>query len=38
MGLVLIGFVDFCPDGFMRHCVHAIQGYLQDAACECVRR
>jgi hypothetical protein len=35
-GLVLIGFADFCPEGFVRQCVHAWIGKLTGASCECV--
>ena len=35
-GLVVVGFVDFCPDGFARACVHAFLGYMTGADCECV--
>ena len=34
--LLLVGSVDFCPDGFVRDCVHAVQGYLDGAACQCI--
>jgi hypothetical protein len=36
--LILIGFVDFCPEGFVRECVHAWIGKLTGASCECVRQ
>jgi hypothetical protein len=36
--LFVIGLVDTCPDGFIRHCVHAWVGYLTGTSCECVPR
>jgi hypothetical protein len=36
VGLVVIGFIDFCPEGFVRDCVHAVWGYFSDFACECM--
>lgn len=36
VGLLLVGFVDFCPDGFTRACVHVILGKLTGTSCECV--
>jgi len=36
IGLVVVGFVDFCPDGFARDCVHVLLGNLTGASCECV--
>jgi hypothetical protein len=36
VGLVVLGFIDFCPEGFARNCVHVILGTLTGASCECV--
>lgn len=36
VGLVVVGFIDFCPEGFARNCVQVLVGKLTGVSCECV--
>jgi hypothetical protein len=36
VGLVVVGFIDFCPEGFARNCANVLLGKLTGASCECV--